>query len=124
VDAAAIARRSEANPRDFAFRVTHALSLLKGGDGRKALEVLENCEPDVHVAALPPHQKAIVAAAMASAGKQKEALQIAYQIAPMAVSEQEAAFLVGKLGVAKTPAPTPEPTAAPKPTPQKPRGKK
>jgi hypothetical protein len=58
---------------------------------------------------------------MASAGKQKEALQVAYQIAPMSVSEQEAAFLIEKLGVAKTPAPSPEPT--PKPTPQKPRGK-
>ena len=124
VDAAAIAQRSESNPRDFAFRVTYALSLLKAGDGRKALEVLESCEPDVHVVALPPHQKAIVAAAMASAGKQTEALQVAYHIAPMAVSEQEAAFLVERLGLAnKTPAPTPEPTAAPKPTPQKPRGK-
>jgi hypothetical protein len=84
--------------------------------------VLESCEPDVHVVALPPHQKAIVAAAMASAGKQKEALQVAYQIAPMAVSQQEAAFLVEKLGVAKTPAPKPEPT--PTPAQQKPRGKK
>jgi Tfp pilus assembly protein PilF len=122
VDARAIAQRSESNPRDFAFRVTYALALLKAGDGRKALEVLENCEPDVHVVSLPPHHKAIVAAAMASAGKQKEALQVAYQIAPMAVSQQEAAFLVEKLGVAKTPAPKPEPT--PTPAPQKPRGKK
>lgn len=122
VDARAIAQRSESNPRDFAFRITHALSLLKAGDGRRALEVLENCEPDVHVVTLPPHQKAIVAAAMASAGKQTEALQVAYQIAPMAVSEQEAVFLVEKLGVAKPPAPSPEST--PKPTPQKPRGKK
>ena len=122
VDARAIAQRSESNPRDFAFRVTYALALLKAGDGRKALEVLESCEPDVHVVALPPHQKAIVAAAMASAGKQNEALQVAYQIAPMAVSQQEAAFLVEKLGMAKTPAPTPEPT--PTPAPQKPRGKK
>ena len=124
VDATTIARRSEANPRDFAFRVTHALALLKAGDGRKALEVLEKCEPDVHVATLPPHQKAIVAAAMASAGKQKEALQVASQIAPMAVSEQEAVFLVEKLGVAKAPAPAPESTPTPKPTQQKPRGKK
>ena len=122
VDARAIAQRSESNPRDFAFRVTYALALLKAGDGRKALEVLENCEPDVHVVSLPPHHKAIVAAAMASAGKQKEALQVAYQIAPMAFSQQEAAFLVEKLGVAKTPAPKPEPT--PTPAPQKPRGKK
>ena len=124
VDARAIAQRSEANPRDFSFRVTHALSLLKAGDGRTALQVLENCEPDVHVMALPPHQRAIVAAAMASAGKQKEALQIASQISPMAVSEQEAAFLVEKLGVAKTPVPTPAATPTPKPTPQKLRGKK
>ncbi|MEN9469989.1 MAG: hypothetical protein RL630_1722, partial [Verrucomicrobiota bacterium] len=124
VDARAIALRSEANPRDFSFRVTHALALLKAGEGRKALEVLENCEPDVHVLTLPPHHKAIVAAAMASAGKQNEALQVAYQIAPMAVSQQEAAFLVEKLGMAKTPAPTPETTQTPKPTPQKPRGKK
>ena len=122
VDARAISRRSEANPRDFAFRITHALSLLKAGDGRKALEVLEKCEPDVHVATLPPHQKAIVAAAMASAGKQQEALQVAYQIAPMALSGQEAAFLVERLGVAKAPAITPSPS--PKPSPQKPRGKK
>ena len=122
VDTRAIAQRSESNPRDFAFRVTYALALLKAGDGRKALEVLENCEPDVHVVSLPPHHKAIVAAAMASAGKQKEALQVAYQIAPMAVSQQEAAFLVEKLGVAKTPAPKPEPT--PTPAQQKPRGKK
>ena len=122
VDARAIAQRSESNPRDFAFRVTYALSLLKAGDGRKALEVLESCEPDVHVVALPPHQKAIVAAAMASAGKQKEALQVASQIAPMAISQQLAAFLVEKLGVAKPPVPMPE--ATPTPTQQKPRGKK
>ena len=122
VDARAIAQRSESNPRDFAFRVTYALSLLKAGDSRMALEVLESCEPDVHVVALPPHQKAIVAAAMASAGKQKEALQVASQIAPMAISQQLAAFLIEKLGVAKPPAPMPE--ATPTPAPQKPHGKK
>ena len=76
-------------PRDFSFRVTYALALLKAGKNKEALSLLENCEPDVHVTSLPPHQKAIVSIAMAANGRYKEALGVAAILAPQQLSIQE-----------------------------------
>lgn len=120
VDLVMLEQRSRSNPRDFAFRATHAMGLLRAGDAKKALQELENCEPDVHVATLPPHHKAIVAAAMAGAGREKEALAVASSIPPWALSLQEAEFLVSRLpkkSAASESQPAPMQTPAPaKPT--------
>ena len=89
VDTKKIAFLSDANPRDFSFRVTYALALLKAGKNKEALSLLENCEPDVHVTSLAPHQKAIVSIAMAANGRYKEALGVAAILAPQQLSIQE-----------------------------------
>lgn len=104
VDVATIAERSRANPRDFALRVTHAMALLRSGNGKQALQELENCEPDVHVATLIPQQKAVVAAALALNGRNQEAQAVAMSIPPMSLSKQEADFLVACLQPKGSPA--------------------
>ena len=97
VDLAIIGERSRANPRDFALRVTHALALLRSGNAKQALQELENCEPDVHVATLSPQHKAVVAAALALNGRAPEAQAVAMSIPPMSLSKQEAEFLIACL---------------------------
>jgi hypothetical protein len=97
VDAQAVALRSEANPRDFSFRVTSAMALLRAGRGKEALKVLEDCEPDVHVESLVPSQRMVVAAALAAGGKPKDAEYVAATILPASLSAQEAVFLVEEL---------------------------
>ena len=89
VNEAAISLRSEGNPRDFALRSTQGLSLLLAGKRQEALAYLEACEPDVHVASLVPHQKVIVAAALAANGREKEASAVLSLIPPFSVSRQE-----------------------------------
>ncbi len=109
VDLEKISTRSASNPRDFSFRVTAALALLQDGRGKEALELLENCEPDVHVASLPPHQKTIVAASLAAAGRREEALQVASMLSPGSLSVQEFELLRDHLAPAeKTPAAPPK----------------
>ena len=101
---------SEANPRDFSFRATHALALLKAGKNKEALSLLENCEPDIHVASLPPHQKAIVAIALAANGRRNEALGTASLLPPQQLSMQEFELVrsyLAQLETAATPTPTP-----------------
>ena len=101
---------SEANPRDFSFRATHALTLLKEGKNKEALSLLENCEPDIHVASLPPHQKAIVAIALAANGRRNEALGTASLLPPQQLSMQEFELVrsyLAQLETAATPTPTP-----------------
>ena len=105
VDAHKIALRSQANPRDFSFRLTNALALLRSGQGKQAITELENCEPDVHVAALPPHQKAVVAAALAGSGRREEALQVAAMVPPQALSIQELDLLRTYLAPPQDPPP-------------------
>jgi tetratricopeptide (TPR) repeat protein len=97
VDAQAVALRSEANPRDFSFRVTSAMALIRAGRGKEALKVLEDCEPDVHVESLVPSQRMVVASALAAAGKTREAEYVAATILPASLSAQEAVFLVEEL---------------------------
>lgn len=96
-DKGEIALRSSANPRDFAFRITAALALLKSGKAAEALQLLDDCEPDVHVATLPPYQKAVVASALASNSRQREALAVASSVPPGFLSSQEADFLRSQL---------------------------
>jgi hypothetical protein len=97
VDAQAVAGRSEANPRDFSFRVTSAMALMRAGRGKEALKVLEDCEPDVHVESLVPSQRMVVASALAAAGKTREAEYVAATILPASLSGQEAVFLMEQL---------------------------
>ena len=122
VDTKKIAFLSDANPRDFSFRLTYALALLKAGKNKEALTLLENCEPDVHVATLAAHQKAIVAIAMAANGRRNEALGVAAILSPQQLSLQEIELMRSYLAQPKTtPTPTPAPTPA---TPKKEAPKK
>jgi hypothetical protein len=109
VETREIAFRSEANPRDFSLRATHALAQLKAGRSKDALQTLEDCEPDVYVATLPPHQKAIVACALAANGKRPEALAIMATVPPTALSVQEVALVQSFLAEPPLPSPTPTP---------------
>jgi hypothetical protein len=76
------------------------MASLRDGKGKEALQVLEDCEPDVHVMSLAPHQRMVVAAALAACGKQKEAKQLAATIPIISLSVQETAFLEKHLGKA------------------------
>jgi len=118
VDTKKIAFLSDANPRDFSFRITYALALLKAGKNKEALTLLENCEPDVHVDTLAPHQKAIVAIAMAANDRRNEALGVAAILPPQQLSKQEIELMRSYLTQTKT---TPTPTPA---TPKKEASKK
>jgi tetratricopeptide (TPR) repeat protein len=113
VDHEKISTRTEANPRDFSFRLTAALDLLQTGRGKEALELLENCEPDVHVASLAPHQKAVVAASLAASGRRKEALQVTSLVNPQALSVQEIALLQTHLAPEQETPAAPEKTKTP-----------
>ena len=92
-DTAPIELRSQENPRDFAFRVTLGLSLLRDGKKKEALEILKSSNPPVRVMTLAPHQKAVVAAALAANGLKPEAFQAASLVSPQALSAQEVRLL-------------------------------
>ena len=115
-DTKKVAFQSEANPRDFSFRATYALALLKEEKNKEALALLDNCEPDIHVASLPPHQKAIVVAALAANGRRNEALGTASILPPQQLSEQEIEFVRSYLAQLE---PTPAPATHKKETPKK-----
>lgn len=110
VDVKKIAFLTDANPRDFSLRTTHALALLKAGKNKEALVHLESCEPDVAVETLPPHHKVIIAAALAANGRRQEALGVASILPPQQLSIQEIEFLRSYLAEPNsTPTPTPQP---------------
>ena len=115
-DTKKLAFQSEANPRDFSFRATYALALLKAGKNKEALALLDSCEPDIHVASLPPHHKAIVAAALAANGRRNEALGTASILPPQQLSVQEIEFVRSYLAQLE---PTPAPATQKKETPKK-----
>jgi len=119
VDVRVLAERSRANPRDFALRITHALALLRAGNAKQALKELEDCEPDVVVQLLPPHQKAVIAATMALNGRENDAKGAAMTIPPMSLSKQEADFLMACLKPSPTPPAAPAKAPEKKPTPKK-----
>ena len=118
VDTKKIAFLSDANPRDFSFRVTYALALLKAGKNKEALTLLENCEPDVHVATLAPHQKVVVAIALAANGRRNEALGLASILPPQQLSVQEIELMRSYLAQPET-TPTPKPATPKKEAPKK-----
>jgi hypothetical protein len=118
VDTKKIAFLSDANPRDFSLRITYALALLKAGKNKEALTLLENCEPDIHVETLAPHQKAIVAIAMAANDRRNEALGVAAILPPQQLSKQEIELMRSYLAQPKS-SPTPPPA-----TPKKEASKK
>lgn len=118
VDTKKIAFLSDANPRDFSFRVTYALALLKAGKSKEALTLLENCEPDVHVATLAPHQKAVVAIALAANERRNEALGVAAILPPQQLSVQEIELMRSYLAQSGT-TPTPTPATPKKEAPKK-----
>ena len=93
VDIGAIALRSKTNPQDFSFRVTHALALLRAGEKKRAMDELDNCEPDVDIAKIPPQQQAVVAAVLAANGR-KEGPVTAAHIPGQALSRQEVGLLL------------------------------
>jgi hypothetical protein len=78
----------------------------------EALTLLENCEPDVFVPALPPHHKAIVAIALAANGRQNEALGAISTVPPQQLSVQEFELVRSYLA---EPESTPTPAAKPEP---------
>ena len=119
VDVRVLAERSRANPRDFSLRVTHALALLRAGKAKQALKELEDCEPDVVVELLPPHQKAVVAAALALNGRENEAKGAAMSIPFMSLSKQEAEFLIACLKPYLPPPAAPAKTSEKKSAPKK-----
>ena len=118
VDTKKIAFLSDANPRDFSFRVTYALALLKTGKNKEALTLLENCEPDVHVATLAPHHKAVVAIALAANDRRNEALGVAAILPPQQLSVQEIELMRSYLAQPET-KPTPTPATPKKEAPKK-----
>lgn len=118
VDTKKIAFLSDANPRDFSFRVTYALALLKAGKNQEAITLLENCEPDVHVATLAPHQKAMVAIALAANDRRNEALGVAAILPPQQLSVQEIELMRSYLAQPET-TPTPTPSTLKKEAPKK-----
>jgi thioredoxin-like negative regulator of GroEL len=121
VDQKNVAFLCEANPRDFAFRATRALSLLKAGKNKEALTLLENCEPDIHVTALTPSHKALLAAAFVANNRRNDARSVMALLAPQQLSIQEIKFLQTYLNDTKT-EPTPaesSPETKKKPNPKK-----
>jgi hypothetical protein len=94
-----VARR-EANPNEFAFRVTESLALIQAGKNAKALEVLESIEADVDASKLPPRQLAVLAVAMALNGDKEKSTLILSHVRPDLLSRQEVALIQQKVPMA------------------------
>jgi hypothetical protein len=126
VDIESLAARSQAAPSHFPFRATHALALLREGRAHDAMQVLQDCKPDVQVALLPPRQKIIVASVFAAIGERDMARNIAASIPPGETWPEETAVFSEILAkppakpVAKAPpAPAPAEEAPPVADPAK-----
>ena len=125
VDFAQVKSRMEANPNEFAFRVTEALAMIKEGSSTKALEVLESIEAEVDATRLPPDQMAVLAMAMAAYGEQKKAASLLSASRKDLLSEQEIALLKAafaaanakKSGVQDAPPAGPKESSTNSPTP-------
>ena len=102
VDLGKVKSRMEANPNEFAFRVTEALALMKSGESAKALGVMENIETDVDAMRLPPDQMAVLAMAMAAYGDQKKAAGLLSGGRMDLLSLQESALLKEAFAAANT----------------------
>ena len=97
VDVEAVEQRSREHPENFAFRATLSLALLRDGYPEEAMQVLQDCKPDVHMATLPRRQKAVVVAVFAANGLEKEARFHAASMPPSSLLEQEVRLIAGHL---------------------------
>jgi hypothetical protein len=102
VDIDSLADRSMAAPTHFPFRATHALGLLREGRAHDAMQVLEDCKPDVKVGLLPARQRMVVASVFASLGERQNARNIMASL-PAGETWPEETALVAEL-LAKPPA--------------------
>lgn len=109
-----VARR-EANPNEFAFRVTESLALVQAGKNARALEVLESIEADVDASKLPSRQLAMLAMAMALNGDREKAKMLLSHVRPDQLSRQEISLIQQKVPNENAPSPASSPAAAMEP---------
>ena len=88
-----LSNRTEANPNEFSYRVTEALSLLKSGDKVKAREVLESIEATVDSTKIPSYQKGVLAMVLEANGDHRNALGLISQIKPSEMTLQELSII-------------------------------
>ncbi len=93
--------RAKKNPENFAFRITYALRLLKGGSKVKALFEIKDVEPPIPVDSLLPYQQSVYAAVLAANGQGDEAQTILKTIPPGSLTRQEEAAVPALLGAKK-----------------------
>jgi len=93
--------RAKKNPENFAFRITYALRLLKGGSKVKALFELKDVEPPIPVDSLLPYQQSVYATVLAANGHGDEAQTILKTIPPSSLTRQEEAAVPALLGAKK-----------------------
>jgi Tfp pilus assembly protein PilF len=86
--------RAKKNPENSAFRITHALGLLKAGAKVKALYVLNDVEPPIRVDDLLPYQQSIYAAVLVANGQVNESQSITKAIPPDSLTRQEEALFL------------------------------
>lgn len=107
--------RREANPNEFAFRVTESLALIQAGKNARALELLESIEADVDASKLPPRQMAVLAMAVALNGDMEKAYLLLANSHPETLSRQELAMIRQKVPPAHAESPGVSPAAAVEP---------
>jgi hypothetical protein len=93
--------RAKKNPENSAFRITHALKLLKSGSKVKALFELKDVEPSVSADSLLPYQQSVYAAVLAANGHDEEAQALIKSIPPDSLTQQEEAFVSALLASKK-----------------------
>lgn len=89
------AKRFEANPSIFPLRMTYALALLRNGQGKQAMDLLEKSK--VKFGELVPWQRAIFAAILADNGFQETAVDVADGIPDRSLTAEEQGFVTSFL---------------------------
>lgn len=92
-------KRFEADPSVFPLRMTYALALLRNGQGREAMELLEKSK--VKFGEMVPWQRAIFAAILADNGFQETAVAVADGIPDRSLTAQEMDFVASYLSPGK-----------------------
>ena len=87
-----------AEPANTAFRITHALALLRDGKPSDALAVFDNVT--IFANSLPPGQLAVLSAVLAANGDTRRAAAAARGIDPNALTNEEFALLASFTGPA------------------------
>jgi len=93
VSLAELSARTQANPNEFSYRVTEALSLLKSGDKVKAREVMENIEATVDSTKIPSYQKGVLAMVLEVNGDHRNASGLISLIKPSELTLQELSMI-------------------------------